>query len=86
MKFKHETTLALLLLYSRGPPILTIHDQFSNDQQLGQAAVAGAGDKKSEILRGRGMHRVSANAIIKLTDQIKAFIIYTFLIRTFSTK
>ena len=67
-----------------GPPILTIHDQFSNDQQLGQAAVAG--DKKSEILRGWGMHRVSANAIIKLTDQIKAFIIYTFLIRTFSTK
>lgn len=81
MKFKHETTLGLV--YSRGPPILTIHDQFSNDQQLGQATAAGAGDKKSEIER---MHRVSANAIIKLTDQIKAFIIYTFLIRTFSMK
>ena len=84
MKFKHETTLGLV--YSRGPPILTIHDQFSNDQQLGQAAqatAAGAGDKKSEIER---MHRVSANAIIKLTDQIKAFIIYTFLFRTFSMK
>ena len=84
MKFKHETTLGLV--YSRGPPILTIHDQFSNDQQLGQAAQAtfvGAGDKKSEIER---MHRVSANAIIKLTDQIKAFIIYTFLVRTFSMK
>ena len=84
MKFKHETTLGLV--YSRGPPILTIHDQFSNDQQLGQAAqatAAGVRDKKSEIER---MHRVSANAIIKLTDQIKAFIIYTFLVRTFSMK
>ena len=30
MKFKHETTLAYSLLL----PILTIHDQFSNDQRL----------------------------------------------------
>ena len=88
MKFKHEARAVL-------PRAAHINNscQFSDDQprltrdhwpQPG----AGAGDKNSELrLRGRGMHRgPGANAIIKLTDQINAFIIYTFLSHPFSKK